>query len=366
MSPDFAATLAGFGSGDAIDLASLTGVSIDTGVGVTAMTTTVAAAFFILRQRIPALSRFRLSAIIPPDSFVLADDGNSGTDLALAGPSIFADDAVPSPDTPTSGSTTVSGLVIHDFDPSVASLTVSAYAGDGTLSLDNTNLTISGTGTLGDPLTATGSLTDINNALAAGVTYTPDSGSPPVNDYVSLSVDDGHGADTLNFVFNQSGNPGALQGTEGKDLIYAPGNQNTTLTGLTGNDTFVFHPDSSVADVIGNGGAQDFHPYDPGNPTAEADRIQLDGFAAYSSFADLAPHITNDTKRQRRDRLGQQPDHYRHRALPPRSCTPAISSSTRDLDDLCPSVAAGRWRGPAGPAPRNPQAAGKPLVILTF
>ena len=57
----------------------------------------------------------------------------------------------------------------------------------------------------------------------------------------------------------------------------------------------MFHPDSSVADVIGNGGAQDFHPYDPGNPTAEADRIQLDGFAAYSSFADLAPHITNDT-----------------------------------------------------------------------
>ena len=85
-----------------------------------------------------------------------------------------------------------------------------------------------------------------------------------------------------------------MQGTGGKDLIYAPGGQNTTLTGLAGNDTFVFHQDSS-ADVIGNGVAQDFHPYDPGNPTAEADRIQLDGFAAYSSFADLAPHITNDT-----------------------------------------------------------------------
>ena len=101
------------------------------------------------------------------------------------------------------------------------------------MSLDNTNLTVSGSGTLGDPLTATGSLTDINNALAAGVTYTPNSGSPPVNDYVSLSVDDGHGAAIVNFVFNQSGTAGALQGTGGKDLIYAPGSQNTTLTGLS-------------------------------------------------------------------------------------------------------------------------------------
>ena len=201
---------------------------------------------------------------------------------------------MPQEHTLSGDSTTVTGLVINDFDPSATPLAITATAGDGTLLLvSSTNLTHSGTGAPDDALLVSGSLLDINNALDAGVIYTPDSGSPPNNnDYVSLTVNDGHGTDTLSLVFNQSGTAGTLQGTIGKDLIYAPGGQNATLTGLDGNDTFVFHPDSGApysTDTI-----TDFHPYDPANPTAEADRIQLDGFTAYSSFADVAPHITND------------------------------------------------------------------------
>ncbi len=284
---DFAGTLAGFGSGDVIDLASMTDVSIngyDGNSGVLHLTST-------------STGDFSLSFVgnYTANSFVLADDGHGGTDIALNGPSIFADDAVPQEHTPSGDSTTLSGLVIHDFDSSVSSLTITAEAGDGTLSLlSSTNLTTSGTGASGDPLSVTGSLFDINNALADGVTYTPNSPTPPTNDHISLTVDDGSGTDTLNVVFNQSGTAGTLEGTAGKDVIYAPGGQNTILTGLAGNDTFVFHPDSASADVISNGGAQDFHPYDAGNPAGEADHIQLDGFTSYSSFADIAPHITND------------------------------------------------------------------------
>ena len=66
--PEFHGTIAGFGSGDAIDLASLdlAGVSIDTGVASTAMSIPVAAACFILRRQASAISRFRLSVITPP------------------------------------------------------------------------------------------------------------------------------------------------------------------------------------------------------------------------------------------------------------------------------------------------------------
>src|SRR5262249_17169580 len=68
----------------------------------------------------------------------------------------------------------------------------------------------------------TGTLTEINSALAAGVTYTPDF-TGPSSDTLTMTVTDGegHGAVT-NFVFNvgQAG-PVVLTGTAGNDVIIA-------------------------------------------------------------------------------------------------------------------------------------------------
>ena len=60
--PDFQGTIAGFGSGDAIDLASLTGVSIDVALG--GYDDNGGSGMLDLTHRAPALSRFRLSVII--------------------------------------------------------------------------------------------------------------------------------------------------------------------------------------------------------------------------------------------------------------------------------------------------------------
>jgi len=50
----------------------------------------------------------------------------------------------------------------------------------------------------------------------------------------------------VNFIFNQNGNgPVALQGTSGKDVIFANNGGGDTLTGFGGQDQFVFSPTSS-------------------------------------------------------------------------------------------------------------------------
>lgn len=135
--------------------------------------------------------------------------------------------------------TTIGGVTVSDVDSSLAdSYTASAVAGSGA------TLT---------PAGGSGHLTDINDALATGVTYDPGS-TPPVSDTVTLSVSDGFGAhDTVNFIFNQSGTgPVTLTGTDGKDVIFSTGYADT-MTGGAGRDQFVFttNTDSSlVTDTI--------------------------------------------------------------------------------------------------------------------
>jgi Ca2+-binding RTX toxin-like protein len=79
-----------------------------------------------------------------------------------------------------------------------------------------------------------------------GVTYHPGT-SPPSTDKITFTVADSFGAtDTVNFIFNEggSGSNVTLQGTTGKDVIFATGSSDI-LTGGGGQDQFVFKPTSS-------------------------------------------------------------------------------------------------------------------------
>jgi large repetitive protein len=100
------------------------------------------------------------------------------------------------------------------------------------------------------PSTSSGLLADINGVLATGLTYHPGN-TPPLTDKVTLTVLDSFGAaDTVNFVFNEAGTGTniALQGTSGKDLIFATSGQDI-LTGGGGQDQFVFAPTLSGPSV---------------------------------------------------------------------------------------------------------------------
>jgi hypothetical protein len=98
--------------------------------------------------------------------------------------------------------------------------------------------------------TASGSLSEINTAFVDGGTYDP--GKPaPDTDLITLTVSDSSGhSDTVHFVFGEaaSGEGLTLQGTDGKDVIFAPGN-NDTLIGGGGKDQFVFAPTLSLETV---------------------------------------------------------------------------------------------------------------------
>jgi large repetitive protein len=123
-----------------------------------------------------------------------------------------------------------------------------------------------------------GLLADLNTALDNGVTYDPGS-MPPATDKVAITVADSFGAtDTVNLIFNEAaaGPNIALQGTAGKDVIFAPGHQDI-LTGGGGADQFVFAPTSETAAVQHT--ITDF--------AAGLDKIDLRQFGNIGSVADL-------------------------------------------------------------------------------
>jgi hypothetical protein len=138
------------------------------------------------------------------------------------------------------GSMTVSGVQVTDSD---------AFASSGTFSLTATT-GAAASGTSITPTTSSGSLTGINSVFATGVTYHPGV-TPPSTDKVTVTVADAFGAtDTMNFVFNEAGTgPNiSLQGTPGKDVIFATNSQDV-LTGGAAQDQFVFAPTSAGPSV---------------------------------------------------------------------------------------------------------------------
>jgi Ca2+-binding RTX toxin-like protein len=90
------------------------------------------------------------------------------------------------------------------------------------------------------PNAGTGTLTEVNRALAAGVTYTPDN-TGPSNDTVTMTVTDSQGrSGIMHFIFNVTGEGNVtLEGTAGKDTIFGTGFSDT-LSGNGGANTFVF------------------------------------------------------------------------------------------------------------------------------
>jgi VCBS repeat-containing protein len=99
---------------------------------------------------------------------------------------------------------------------------------------------------------ASGFLDQINTGFETGVAYNPSNGDPeataPAHDQITLTVTDKTTGlfDTVHFIFNEAGDSSqdiTLQGTGGKDVIFAT-DTNDTLIGGTGKDQFVFSPGS--------------------------------------------------------------------------------------------------------------------------
>jgi Ca2+-binding RTX toxin-like protein len=148
---------------------------------------------------------------------------------------------------------------VSDSDSSSSEFTVTASADSGVV----------------NPASDTGDLAKINSDLTNnGIVYSP-GGPVPVTDKVSVTVSDKSGAtDTVNLIFNVSGSGPtvALQGTAGKDVIFATGHQDTLTSGAAadqfvftsntgGNDTITdFTPGQDKIDI------HDFVPFTPGSP----------------------------------------------------------------------------------------------------
>ncbi|WP_271509624.1 VCBS domain-containing protein [Bradyrhizobium sp. CCBAU 11357] len=99
---------------------------------------------------------------------------------------------------------------------------------------------------------ASGSLEEINLGFETGATYNPTAASsdpqaqPPDIEQITLTVTDQATGlfDTVHFIFHEAGDTSqavALEGTSGKDVIFAT-DTNSTLTGGEGKDQFVFAP----------------------------------------------------------------------------------------------------------------------------
>ncbi len=195
-------------------------------------------------------------------------DSNGGANLMLIdeAPLISTDNLQI---TSSGDTTTIGGLTVSDPDATL-----------------NETFTLTGaavSGSIVRPLTPyEGALDDINFALNTGVTYDPGS-SPSSTDMVTLTVADRLGVtDTVNFIFHQAGEgPVNLQGTSGKDVIFATGYVDT-LTGGAGADQFVF---------TANTGHDTITDFTPGQ-----DRIDLFDYLPFvsGSAASFNAWISND------------------------------------------------------------------------
>ncbi|WP_257170838.1 VCBS domain-containing protein, partial [Bradyrhizobium sp. SRS-191] len=131
-----------------------------------------------------------------------------------------------------------------------------------------------------DPVTMSGDLDQINVTLADGVTYVPGD-EPPATDMITLTVTDKTTGlfDTVNFIFNEAGDTSqgiTLQGTGGKDVIFAT-EASDTLIGGAGKDQFVFAPAAS----------QDSVQHIVNDFETGLDKIDLRQFSGIGSISDI-------------------------------------------------------------------------------
>jgi hypothetical protein len=216
----FTGTVTGFGFGDTIDLA---------GIATANVSVTNSGSLHVSY----GTGSFNLIGNYDPAGFSIVSDGGTGTNITWnhQAPVIVTNNLTTVFNADLT--TTVLGVQVTDSD-AAASLNLTATTGAAAL------------GTSITPSSSSGSLAAINNVFTSGVTYHP-GGTPPATDKVTLTVTDSFGAsDTVNFVFNQAGSgPNiALQGTSGKDVVFATSSQDV-LTGGAGQDQFLFAPTSS-------------------------------------------------------------------------------------------------------------------------
>ena len=142
---------------------------------------------------------------------------------------------------------------------------------------------------------ASGSLDDINTGFETGITYNPTGAStdqypePPEADQITLTVKDKTTGlfDTVHFIFNEAGDTSQgirLQGTSGKDVIFAT-DTNDTLTGGGGKDQFVFAPGAIEHDDDGHPVTDFSHTIT--DFTVGLDKIDLRQFSDVSSIDSL-------------------------------------------------------------------------------
>nr|WP_246556611.1 VCBS domain-containing protein [Bradyrhizobium liaoningense] len=170
----------------------------------------------------------------------------------------------------------IADLVVIDADPGAATDTF-------TVTLSTAHPDVSSVGVY----PTTGTLEQINAGLAtgAGIAYDPTGADPeaalPATDQITLTVADSAGrSDTVSFIFAVGAEgPGVvLQGTDGKDVIFATLSSDT-LIGGSAKDQFVFAPASS----------QDTVQHTVDDFEIGLDKIDLRQFSAISSLSDLAP-----------------------------------------------------------------------------
>ncbi|WP_342735344.1 VCBS domain-containing protein [Bradyrhizobium sp. B117] len=137
-----------------------------------------------------------------------------------------------------------------------------------------------------------GSLDAINLGFETGLTYNPTGASTdpeasaPATDQITLTVTDKttHLSDTVNFIFHEAGNTSqgiTLQGTDGKDVIFAT-DTNDTLTGGGAKDQFVFAPG-----VLYPGHAVTEFTHTITDFTEGLDKIDLRQFSGVGSIGNL-------------------------------------------------------------------------------
>ncbi len=131
-------------------------------------------------------------------------------------------------------------------------------------------------------LRASGSLAAIDQMLTDGWIYSPNEDVPPT-DMVTMTVADSlGGSDTVNFIFNQTGEgPVTLQGTALKDVIFATG-YSDTLTGGAGADQFVFTVDSGDDTITDFRPGQDRIDLVDDNPFIAGDQVSFNNWLTSS------------------------------------------------------------------------------------